>query len=124
MSAFIAPAVNAQDLINRILQLKQITEKLEEQNCKLKDYNKQLETQVIIISSTRQQKKKDKVKVNPPEPFKNMKGKELNSDKNKVIMAVSYLYEAVFDWFNIYLWNYYEKDEDNQNDDNLTAKTL
>ncbi|EFW14756.1 conserved hypothetical protein [Coccidioides posadasii str. Silveira] len=49
MSAFKAPAVNTQDLINRILQLEQITKKLEEQNCKLKDYNKQLEAQVIAI---------------------------------------------------------------------------
>ncbi|KJF61286.1 uncharacterized protein CIMG_13562 [Coccidioides immitis RS] len=43
MSALKAPAINAQDLINRILQLEQIIKKLEEQSCKLKNYNKQLE---------------------------------------------------------------------------------
>ncbi|EFW13803.1 conserved hypothetical protein [Coccidioides posadasii str. Silveira] len=98
MSASKVPSINTQDLMNRILQLKQITKKLGEQNYKLKDYNKQLETQVMVIPSTGQQKKKNKVKVNPLELFKNMKDKELSNNKNKIIMAASYLYEAVFNW--------------------------
>ncbi|EFW19822.1 conserved hypothetical protein [Coccidioides posadasii str. Silveira] len=109
MSAFKAPAINAQDLINRILQLEQITEKLEGQNCELKDYNKQLETQIMAILFIRQQEKKKKVKVNLLELFKNIKDRELSNDKNKIIMAALYLYRA----------NYYKKDEVDQNNDML-----
>ncbi|EFW19820.1 conserved hypothetical protein [Coccidioides posadasii str. Silveira] len=129
MSAFKAPAVNTQDLINRILQLKQITERLEEQNCELKDYNKQLETQIMAIPFIRQQKKKDKAKVNLLKFFKtflgqlhiymNIKDKELSNNKDKIIMTVLYLYRAVFDWFNIYLQNYYKRDEVDQNNNML-----
>ncbi|KJF59921.1 uncharacterized protein CIMG_12572 [Coccidioides immitis RS] len=86
MSAFKAPAVNTQDLINRILQLEQITKKLEEQNCKLKHHNKQLEVQVIAILSTEQQEKKDKVKVNPLELFKN----KVNQNNNMLKIIDSY----------------------------------
>ncbi|KJF59958.1 uncharacterized protein CIMG_12641 [Coccidioides immitis RS] len=70
MSASKAPAINTQDLMNRILQLKQITERLEEQNHELKNYNKQLEIQIMAIPFTEQQEKKDKAKVNLPELFK------------------------------------------------------
>ncbi|EFW14290.1 conserved hypothetical protein [Coccidioides posadasii str. Silveira] len=66
----------------------------------------------MAILSTRQQKKKDKAKVNPSEFFKSkqeklqaflkqlciymdMKGKE-NNNKDKIIMAASYLYRAAF----------------------------
>ncbi|KJF61109.1 uncharacterized protein CIMG_13426 [Coccidioides immitis RS] len=90
----------------------------------------------MTISSTKQQEKKDKAKVNSLELFKseqeklqaflrqlciymNIKGKELNSNKNKIIITVLYLYRAVFDWFDIYLQNYYKKDEDNQNNNML-----
>ncbi|KMU92308.1 hypothetical protein CIHG_10051 [Coccidioides immitis H538.4] len=114
MSASKASAINTQDLMNRILQLEQITEKLREQNHKLKNYNKQLEAQVMAILSTGQQKKKDKVKVNSLEFFKskqeklqaflrqlhiymNMKGKELSNNKDKIIIAALYLHRAVFD---------------------------
>ncbi|EAS37561.3 uncharacterized protein CIMG_12608 [Coccidioides immitis RS] len=136
MSAFKIPAINAQDLINRILQLEQIIKKLGEQNCELKDYNEQLETQIMAIPFTGQEEKKDKAKVNLPELFKskwgklqallrqlciymNMKDKELNSNKNKIMMTVSYLCKAAFDLFNTYLQNYYKKDEDNQNNNML-----
>ncbi|EFW13193.1 conserved hypothetical protein [Coccidioides posadasii str. Silveira] len=119
MSAFKASAINTQDLINRILQLKQITERLEEQNCKLKDYNKQLEIQIMVILSTEQQKKKDKAKVNSLKFFKskqeklqaflrqlciymNIKDKELSNNKNKIIIA-----------------NYYKKDKVDQNNNML-----
>ncbi|EAS27719.1 uncharacterized protein CIMG_13561 [Coccidioides immitis RS] len=99
--------------MNRILQLKQITKKLKEQNHELKDHNEQLEAQIMTILFTRQQEKKDKVKVNLSELFKskqeklqaflrqlhiymNMKGKELNNNKNKIIITVLYLYRAAF----------------------------
>ncbi|EAS33255.3 uncharacterized protein CIMG_13350 [Coccidioides immitis RS] len=75
MSAFKAPAINTQDLINRILQLEQIIKKLGEQNHELKDHNKQLEIQIMIILFTGQQKKKDKAKVNSPELFKSKQRK-------------------------------------------------
>ncbi|EAS29827.2 uncharacterized protein CIMG_13190 [Coccidioides immitis RS] len=119
MSAFKASAINTQDLINRILQLKQIIKRLGEQNHELKDHNKQLETQIMAIPSTGQQKKKDKAKVNLPEFFKNeqeklqaflkqlciyinIKGKELSNNKNKIIIT-----------------NYYKKDKVNQNNNML-----
>ncbi|EAS27175.3 uncharacterized protein CIMG_12583 [Coccidioides immitis RS] len=112
MSASKAPAVNTQDLINRILQLEQITKRLGEQNCELKDYNEQLEAQVMAILFTGQQKNKDKAKLHI---YMDMKDKELSNDKNKIIMAASYLCEVAFDWFDVYLQNYYKKDEVNQN---------
>ncbi|KMU91202.1 hypothetical protein CIHG_08870 [Coccidioides immitis H538.4] len=108
MFVFKAPVINIQDLINRILQLEQITERLREQNHELKDYNKQLEIQIMAILFTGQQEKKDKVKVNSSELFKskqeklqafleqlciyiNMKGKELSNNKDKIIITASYL---------------------------------
>ncbi|KJF61420.1 uncharacterized protein CIMG_13654 [Coccidioides immitis RS] len=74
----------------------------------------------MAIPFTEQQEKKDKVKVNSPELFKNeqgklqaflsqlhiymnMKDKELNSNRNKIMMTVLYLYKAAFNWFNVYL---------------------
>ncbi|KMU92724.1 hypothetical protein CIHG_10544 [Coccidioides immitis H538.4] len=121
MSASKAPAINTQDLMNRILQLKQITKKLGEQNHKLKDHNKQLEAQVMAIPSIRQQEKKDKLQafLRQLHIYMDMKGKELSNNKNKIIMAALYLCGAVFNWFDAYLQNYYEKDEVNQDNNML-----
>ncbi|EEP78572.1 predicted protein [Uncinocarpus reesii 1704] len=49
----------------------------------------------------------------------NMKKEEFKDDKEKMMAAASYLQEAAFNWFNIYLQNYYKKEEVDQDDNML-----
>ncbi|KAI1907310.1 hypothetical protein LOZ65_006780 [Ophidiomyces ophidiicola] len=100
------PAINGQELLNRIQQLEKTTQALGQQNLKLKDHNQQLEAQIMATTTITEQI--SKVKVNPPEPFRgeqeklqsflgqlriymDMRGKEFDIDKDKVMMAASYL---------------------------------
>ncbi|KAI1932741.1 hypothetical protein LOZ66_006769, partial [Ophidiomyces ophidiicola] len=92
------PAINGQKLLNRIQQLEKTTQVLGQQNLKLKDHNQQLETQIMMTTTTTEQI--SKAKINPPEPFReeqeklqsfleqlqiymNMRGKEFDTDKDK-----------------------------------------
>ncbi|KAI1955412.1 hypothetical protein LOZ58_006785 [Ophidiomyces ophidiicola] len=66
------PAINRQELLNRIQQLEKATQALGQQNLELKDHNQQLETQIMATTTTEQT---SKAKVNPPEPFRGEQGK-------------------------------------------------
>ncbi|KAI1955913.1 hypothetical protein LOZ58_006521 [Ophidiomyces ophidiicola] len=61
-------AINGQELLNRIQQLEKATQALSQQNLELKDYNQQLEMQIMVTTTTTEQT--SKVKVNPPELFR------------------------------------------------------
>ncbi|KAI1962316.1 hypothetical protein LOZ58_002653 [Ophidiomyces ophidiicola] len=66
------PAINGQELLNRIQQLEKATQVLEQQNLELKNHNQQLEAQIMattIIEWT------SKAKINPPELFRGEQGK-------------------------------------------------
>ncbi|KAI1955760.1 hypothetical protein LOZ58_006686 [Ophidiomyces ophidiicola] len=98
------PTINGQKLLNRIQQLEKTTQVLGQQNLKLKDHNQQLKAQIIATTIITEQI--NKVKVNPSESFReeqrklqsfleqlqiymNMREKEFNTDKDKVMMAAS-----------------------------------
>ncbi|KAI1932014.1 hypothetical protein LOZ66_006973, partial [Ophidiomyces ophidiicola] len=104
--------INAQKLLIRIQQLEEATQTLEQQNLELKNHNQQLEAQIMATTTSTEQT--SKAKVNPPESFKgeqeksqsfpeqlqiymDMRGKEFNTNKDKVMMAASYLRESAFD---------------------------
>ncbi|KAI1932342.1 hypothetical protein LOZ66_006889 [Ophidiomyces ophidiicola] len=110
------PMINAQKLLVRIQQLEEATQTLGQQNLELKDQNQQLEAQIMATTTT---ERTSKAKVNPPEPFRGErgKGKEFDTDKDKVMMAASYLQESAFDWFDAYLRNYYERNDIEKDDD-------
>ncbi|KAI1908182.1 hypothetical protein LOZ65_006681 [Ophidiomyces ophidiicola] len=61
------PAINGQELLNRIQQLEKATQALEQQNLELKDHNQQFETQIMATTTTEQT---SKAKVNPSELFR------------------------------------------------------
>ncbi|KAI1960188.1 hypothetical protein LOZ58_003907 [Ophidiomyces ophidiicola] len=61
------PAINGQELLNRIQQLEEVTQALDQQNLKLKNHNEQLEAQIMATTTT---ERTSKAKVNPPEPFR------------------------------------------------------
>ncbi|KAI1954917.1 hypothetical protein LOZ58_006885 [Ophidiomyces ophidiicola] len=61
------PAINGQELLNRIQQLEEATQVLDQQNLELKDHNQQLEAQIMATTTT---ERTSKAKVNPPEPFR------------------------------------------------------
>ncbi|KAI1955349.1 hypothetical protein LOZ58_006806 [Ophidiomyces ophidiicola] len=99
------PVINGQKLLNIIQQLEKATQALEQQNLELKDHNQQLEAQIMATTTTEWT---SKAKVNPPEPFReeqgklqsflgqlqiymDMRGKEFDTDKDKVMMVASYL---------------------------------
>ncbi|KAI1955497.1 hypothetical protein LOZ58_006718 [Ophidiomyces ophidiicola] len=98
------PAINGQKLLNRIQQLEKATQALDQQNLKLKNHNQQLETQIMATTTTTEWT--SKAKVNPSEPFRekqgklqsfleqlqiymNIRGKEFDTNKDKVMMTAS-----------------------------------
>ncbi|KAI1932968.1 hypothetical protein LOZ66_006708 [Ophidiomyces ophidiicola] len=62
------PAINGQELLNRIQQLEKATQALAQQNLELKDHNQQLEAQIMMTTTTTEWT--SKVKVNSPELFR------------------------------------------------------
>ncbi|KAI1915881.1 hypothetical protein LOZ65_005376 [Ophidiomyces ophidiicola] len=88
------PAINGQELLNRIQQLEEATQALRQQNLKLKDHNQQLEAQIMATTATTEQT--SKAKVNPPEPFRGEQGK----------------LQSFLEQLNYYEQNDIEKDDD------------
>ncbi|KAI1960651.1 hypothetical protein LOZ58_003724 [Ophidiomyces ophidiicola] len=62
------PAINGQELLNRIQQLEEVTQALGQQNLELKDHNQQLETQIRVTTTTTEWT--SKAKVNSSESFR------------------------------------------------------
>ncbi|KAI1932696.1 hypothetical protein LOZ66_006803 [Ophidiomyces ophidiicola] len=106
------PMINAQELLVRIQQLEEATQTLGQQNLELKNHNQQLEAQIMATMTTTEWT--SKTKINPPELFKreqgklqsflgqlqiymDMRGKEFDTNKDKVMMVASYLRESAFD---------------------------
>ncbi|KAI1931888.1 hypothetical protein LOZ66_006986 [Ophidiomyces ophidiicola] len=106
------PTINGQELLNRIQQLEKATQALSQQNLELKDHNQQLEAQIMMTSTTTEWTSKAKLQI-----YMDMRGKEFDTDKDKVMMVASYLQESAFNWFNTYLRNYYERNNIEKNND-------
>ncbi|KAI1921138.1 hypothetical protein LOZ65_003806, partial [Ophidiomyces ophidiicola] len=54
------PAINGQELLNRIQQLEKASQALGQQNLELKDHNQQLETQIMATTATTERTSKAK----------------------------------------------------------------
>ncbi|KAI1956454.1 hypothetical protein LOZ58_006383 [Ophidiomyces ophidiicola] len=88
------PAINGQELLNRIQQLEEATQALSQQNLKLKDHNQQLEAQIMVTTTATEQT--SKAKVNPPELFREEQGKnyyeqnDIEKDDNMAKVIYNY----------------------------------